>query len=193
MIDCTLAERWLPVVGYHGYYEVSDLGRIRSVGRTILYVNGSVRYYPSQLKALSKGARNVPQVALCRDGTIRTKKVHQLVLEAFVGPKPKGKECCHANDNPEDNRLINLSWGTRTDNMNDRVRNGIHHKQAVTHCPEKHTLLAPNLVRCKQKLGQRNCLACARARGSVQAAQRRGVTLDFHSEAARHYRRIMAA
>jgi hypothetical protein len=50
--------------------------------------------------------------------------VHHLVLEAFVGPRPKGMECCHWDDDATNNRLSNLRWGTRLDNMQDRIRNG---------------------------------------------------------------------
>lgn len=50
--------------------------------------------------------------------------VSRLVLMAFVGPCPAGKEACHKNGNPSDNRLSNLYWGTRTDNMADAKRHG---------------------------------------------------------------------
>lgn len=50
--------------------------------------------------------------------------VHHLVLEAFVGMRPEGMECCHENDNPSDNRLENLRWGTRSDNRRDAKKNG---------------------------------------------------------------------
>jgi len=53
--------------------------------------------------------------------TIRTCK---LVLLAFVGPCPPGMEACHENGDPADNRIENLSWGTHTDNMADRIRHG---------------------------------------------------------------------
>lgn len=187
----TRTERWLPVVGYAGYYEVSNRGRVRSVARTVVYSNGAVRKYQSKILCLKQDGKGRPQVGLSRDGLTQTKRVHHLVLEAFVGLRPPGTECCHADDYPGNNWDCNLSWGSRSDNMNDRVRNGIHHKQRVIDCPEGHNLISPNLVRCKLKLGQRNCLACARARGSVQAAGRRGEVRSFRAEAARHYRQIM--
>jgi hypothetical protein len=53
--------------------------------------------------------------------------VHRLVLEAFVGPRPPGMECRHFPDrNPANNRLENLSWGTRAENAQDRIRHGTH-------------------------------------------------------------------
>jgi hypothetical protein len=58
-------------------------------------------------------------------GVRRQVLVHTLVLEAFVGPCPRGLECRHLNDDPSDNRLENLCWGTRLENAEDRWRNGI--------------------------------------------------------------------
>ena len=46
------------------------------------------------------------------------------MLEAFVGPCPDGMECCHYDDNPYNNILSNLRWGTDQDNALDKVRNG---------------------------------------------------------------------
>lgn len=51
--------------------------------------------------------------------------VHRLVLESFVGPCPKGMECCHAPDpNPANNALSNLRWGTHAENARDMVNQG---------------------------------------------------------------------
>jgi DNA-binding transcriptional regulator YiaG len=47
-----------------------------------------------------------------------------MVLETFVGPRPAGMECCHANDTQSDNRLSNLRWDTHKENCRDRARNG---------------------------------------------------------------------
>lgn len=57
-------------------------------------------------------------------GKKRTVYLHCLVLEAFVGPCPKGKQCCHEDDNGFDNRLKNLRWDTHKANFADALRNG---------------------------------------------------------------------
>jgi hypothetical protein len=59
-------------------------------------------------------------------GKGNSKQVHQLVLLAFRGPCPPGKESRHMNDIPGDNRLTNLRYGTRRQNMLDKIRNGRH-------------------------------------------------------------------
>jgi hypothetical protein len=67
----------------------------------------------------TKGA--YPQVSIIRDdGRLRQVSVHTLVLEAFVGPRPKGKECCHFPDrNPSNCNLGNLRWDYRNANRED--------------------------------------------------------------------------
>lgn len=57
---------------------------------------------------------------------VRARKaaVHHLVLETFVGPRRNGMECRHLNGDPADNRLCNLAWGTREENVRDAIRHG---------------------------------------------------------------------
>lgn len=62
-------------------------------------------------------------VGLDVDGKNRRRPVHQLVLEAFVGPKPVGAEVCHYPDhNKSNNRLDNLRWDSHRENMRDAYR-----------------------------------------------------------------------
>jgi len=63
-------------------------------------------------------------VGLHKDGKQYTKKVHQLVAAAFLGPCPEGQEVRHKNSNPSDNRADNLTYGTRSDNERDKIANG---------------------------------------------------------------------
>ena len=50
--------------------------------------------------------------------------VHTLILNTFVGERPKGMLCRHLNGNPLDNRLCNLKWGTPQENVQDSIRHG---------------------------------------------------------------------
>lgn len=59
-------------------------------------------------------------------GKYQTFKVHRLVLTAFVGPCPEGMECRHLDGDAANNRLSNLCWGTREENIADSKRNGVY-------------------------------------------------------------------
>lgn len=63
-------------------------------------------------------------VRLTKDNKLRVIRVHSLVLRSFRGPRPKGEMTCHKDDNPSNNRLENLYWGTQKSNSADARRNG---------------------------------------------------------------------
>jgi hypothetical protein len=65
-----------------------------------------------------------PFVVLSEAGGKQARSVHHLVLETYVGPRPEGKEPCHRNGIKTDNRLDNLYWGTRAENIADKFRHG---------------------------------------------------------------------
>lgn len=59
------------------------------------------------------------------DGNVAQRYLHQIILETFVGPCPPGKECRHfPDDDPSNNDITNLSWGTRKQNQKDRIVHG---------------------------------------------------------------------
>jgi hypothetical protein len=113
-----LRERWRPVVGWEGNYEVSDRGRVRS-----LIANGSKRTKPRILKGTIQ-PRGYVQFCLTKNGKENGRFGHNLVMEAFVGPKPDGHEVCHWDGYRTNNRLGNLRYGTPLDNYADRDRHG---------------------------------------------------------------------
>ena len=150
-----LDERWLPIPGWEGQYEVSDQGSVRSLDRYITFPYGRRRAAGC---VLSPGVRpdGHLNVSLCG----KSKLVHQLVMLAFVGERPDGFEVCHNNGDPADNRLENLRYGTASDNGRDRVRHGTHNMANKTHCPQGHPYDEDNTLIHK---GRRNCKACRNA------------------------------
>ena len=90
----------------------------------------------------------------------KVRRVHHLVLEAFVGPCPVGLEGCHWDDDKDTNHLNNLRWDTHGANMNDAVRNGNHFHGSKNHCPTGHEYTPENTKLGKN--GGRWCRECHR-------------------------------
>ena len=163
--SATRDERWLPVVGYEGLYEVSDRGRVRSLDREIVVMmpggwktasGRTVRRYRGKILKMNP-SRGYPAVVLSLMGKQDTRDVHQLVMEAFVGPRPAGQEGRHLNDVKTDCRWPeNLMYGTKKENFADRVLNGKGNRGerqglAVT---DRQTVAA---VRARVAAGERQC------------------------------------
>lgn len=183
----TPPEEWRPVIGYEGAYEVSNHGRVRSLDRIITTKAGVRKRTKGRL--LKPGLQRRGHLSVIVGGD--AKRVHRLVLEAFVGPAPKGHECCHSDGNPANNHLSNLRWGSQSENTYDRVRHGTHNNAAKTHCPRGHDLVAPNLIPHKLKLGYRGCLACARAHSHVHRHPQ--LKTDLQQIADEYHQQIMSA
>lgn len=99
-------------------YAASSLGRIRRV------IPDQNRRKPRVLaQAINSTGR--AQVSICSGGSIKSKKVHRLVCEAFHGPPPAGKAItCHKDGNPLNNRPENIYWGNYSDNGMDASIHG---------------------------------------------------------------------
>lgn len=114
----SVSERWRPVPGYEGSYEVSDRGRVRGCDRLVPY-NDTGRYKRWRGKILKPGVEKwgYQHVTLFSDGKRRLCKVHRLVAEAFLGPCPPGLQVNHKNRNKSDNRVENLEYVTSLENI----------------------------------------------------------------------------
>lgn len=189
-------ERWAPVPGYEGYYEVSDQGRVRSLDRVVPGGRWGSHRRRGVLMACRPDQKGYPQVLLRRSGTDRCRKVHLLVLEAFVGPCPEGMEACHANDEHGDARLANLRWDTRSGNAKDRLRNGLNayfeERQSRLRCPRGHELCDANVRPSMRAKGHRNCWACERAYDDARTRKNRGEHVtDMYATADAHFARLL--
>lgn len=135
-----MTEVWKAVVGYEGQYEVSDLGRVRSLDRLVSYTKrdgrGGIHTVTQKCRGrvLSPGKQKSGHLHV-QLGRKRTARVHTLVLEAFVSLMPDGLEGCHNDGKPSNNQLSNLRWDTHTANLADQNRHGtklLGHKNHMT-------------------------------------------------------------
>ena len=78
------------------------------------------------------------RVNLYSKGTCETRTIHQLVLETYIGSRPKNKECRHLNGDKRDNRLANLCWGSHSENIQDAVRHGTYSRNMLGRCGGLH-------------------------------------------------------
>jgi hypothetical protein len=124
-------ERWLPLVGFEKYYEVSDLGRIKS----IRVWHGITEYV----------FRPLDRIAISVDGISKVLLVGRCVLTAFVGTCPAGMICQHLNGDVRDNRRVNLRWSTRAEIIAGRSRQS-HSRLTETAVREIRRLIARGIL-----------------------------------------------
>jgi len=116
-------ETWKPLPDWEGLYEVSDLGRVRSLQRK---GTGShwYRTYGGQIVKPFIASTGYLAVNLTKSGKRQQLLIHRAVLRAFRGEPAVGHQCCHENGNRSDARLANLRWDTVKGNMADKKRHG---------------------------------------------------------------------
>lgn len=118
-----MGERWKAVVGFEGFYEVSDHGRVRALGRVIKTSRGSrdqkggtlapfIDHLGYVFYGLSRGNKRIRRGA------------HSLVAAAFIGPRPERHDVRHLDGDPGNNTPKNLLYGTRLENEQDKRRHG---------------------------------------------------------------------
>lgn len=172
MAEGTLTfETWKDVPGYEGYYQVSDQGRIRSLDRTVRDSRTGSKTISGRILAPGTANRPYLTVVLHLTGSRRTRTIHSVVAEAFLGPRPKGLNVCYLNGDGKDNRLTNICYDTQSRNIKDTVDQGTHRNTRKTHCKRGHLLSGYNLYTAPSN-GSRVCRTC---RGTVLKKDRVGV------------------
>lgn len=182
-------DEWANHPSFLGYIQVSRNGQVRSLDR----LSDAGRRLKGKIICQSTEKDGHKRVGLTRPHgkSASFHFVHNLMLEAFVGPRPTpAHEGRHINGIPDDNRIENLAWGTRREQRLDDLRNGVNAQRKITHCPRGHKYTDFNNSKCSVKYhlgngtGNRTCRSCGNARAY---ARRNG--LDFDPQIADQYYR----
>ena len=140
----TTTERWLPIPGYEGIYSISDKGRVRRETK-------ACRTFPGRIFIGRVAERGYQITALRENGIPKRFSIHRLVMLAFVGPYPEGKEINHKNGHKSNNVLENLEYVTRS-------QNGIHSCQVLKNgIGERHggsKLVATQVIEIREQYSQ---------------------------------------
>ena len=151
-------EIWKDIPGYERRYQVSDLGRVRSLDRMVRTVAKNraeaVRRTRGTLLKPQRHPQGYAQVNLER----RTHIVGPLVLAAFVGARPEGMECAHGDGVKTNNRLGNLRWATPASNSADRVTHGTSGRGEAN---ASNKLTAEQVLAIRAALGDQRDIATA--------------------------------
>lgn len=171
----TAAEEWR-TVAEAPMYQVSDLGRVRSLHAVKGLVAGRIL-----TGGRHKGGYR--DYHLHVDGRSPVRRLgHRLVAEAFLGPRPEGMEIRHLDGDPTNNPVSNLAYGTRSENMQDALRHGSHPTGSLTHCKRGHEFSPANTM---VSSGRRNCRTCGNERNRRRRAASKAAAIVAPYEDAR--------
>lgn len=125
-------EIWRPISGYNGYYEVSNLGRVRSVTRKIERTNPlnptkkALYTYKGKLVPFWITKKGYCRCSLSINGITKKHLVHQLVAREFIIKNNHKSQVNHINCIKTDNKVDNLEWVTCKENYEHAIQNKIH-------------------------------------------------------------------
>ena len=111
-------EIWKPVEGYEDRYEISNFGRVKSLDSRHKSHCGKI------MKPWINSNKKYLYITLRKNKQKKTYAIHALVLNAFTGKNPGGKQCAHYDGDPQNNHIDNLRWATAQENIDDRKRHG---------------------------------------------------------------------
>lgn len=118
-------ERWLDIDGYEGYYQVSNLGRVKTTYRSYIdkYCHGKCRVEKILSQSLSRSGYMV--VNLSKSGKTKHLYVHRVVAIAFINNDLNKPQVNHIDGCKTNNTLTNLEWSTRSENISHAYENGL--------------------------------------------------------------------
>jgi hypothetical protein len=121
-----MSEVWKDVIGYEGYYQVSNKGRVRGLTRTVGAANKKTKIIKGRLKVPTMNEyRGYLQIVLSKKGKNKTFKIHRLVAIVFIENVKNLQDVNHKDGDKLNNNVTNLEWVTRKDNIIHAYDNGL--------------------------------------------------------------------
>jgi hypothetical protein len=109
-------ECWLPIPDYEGLYEISNLGRVKSLPRQINAFENKKKYTKKKILKNNKNIRGYDSVVLCKNTEHKQTLVHRLVCLVYKNDIDKTLSVNHINGIKDDNRIENLEYVTAKEN-----------------------------------------------------------------------------
>jgi len=125
-----MKEEWKDIPKYEGLYQVSNLGRVRSIDRVVRTKSGKSKNLKGIILSPQYYKNGYRFVTLSKDGNTKGFSIHRMVALSFI-PNPENKpEVNHINENKNDNRASNLEWMSVRENRNygTRIERGVAHR-----------------------------------------------------------------
>ncbi len=119
-----MKEEWRPIIGYEGVYDASNFGRIRRV-------KPEKNTFAGRIMRQCKDRYGYPHLKLCKDGERKGYGTHTLIIGAFVGPCPVGKQVNHKDGDKTNNCIENLEYVTQRENNEHAFRLGLKNMDHV--------------------------------------------------------------
>lgn len=172
-----MEEKWKSIEGYEGLYEISTMGRVKSIERKVKHRNIYITLKEKILKPVKN--KYYLKVCLWKNGKRESKLIHRLVAETFIHNPNNLPEVNHLDENKTNNNVNNLEWSDRCHNCNFGTRNKRISK-ALTGCyntkiskPVKCIetgLIFPSTMEVQRKLGFDNGKISKCCNGKLKSA-----------------------
>jgi hypothetical protein len=118
-LDCL--EQWKDIPDYEGYYQISNLGRVKSLEKTLI-ISGKKCIYKALMKKNGISKRGYWEVGFCKNGKECRKKVHRLLAICFIDNPKNHPQVNHIDGNRLNNEISNLEWVNNRENSCHRVK-----------------------------------------------------------------------
>ena len=153
-------EEWKDIKGYEGIYQVSDLGRVRSLDR----IDAAGHRRKGKMLKPYKNKGGYICVVLCKNGQTKGFQIHRLVAEAFIPNPDNLPQVNHCNERRDDNKAFNLEWCDAKYNSNygTHIERSVAGRNKKVHCIETDTVYESITIAAeavgRKKAALSNCL-----------------------------------